>query len=155
MPPEMFPSWVEQWRAQAAWLTLDSRLSSREDVALVVAAQSHRNWIDSIVEYLDQPEREVPATLDSAHCRFGCWYRGSGAARYGELLEFQAIAPLHETVHVIATGLVALAHDGQCDVARAGLPTLFAARDKLLAQIEALIRKLAAASEAAGGHLAD
>jgi diguanylate cyclase (GGDEF)-like protein/PAS domain S-box-containing protein len=155
MPPEMFPSWVEQWRAQAAWLTLDSRLSSREDVALVVAAQSHRNWIDRIVEYLDQPEREVPATLDSAHCRFGCWYRGSGAARYGELLEFQAIAPLHETVHVIATGLVALAHDGQCDAARAGLPTLFAARDKLLTQIEALIRKLAAANESEGGHLAD
>lgn len=101
---------------------MDSRLTSREDVTLLVAAQSHRNWVDRIAGHLDHPQDEAPNTLDSVHCRFGRWYQGSGAARYGEFREFQAIAPLHETVHIIATGLVALARDGQLEAARDRLP---------------------------------
>ncbi len=144
MPAAQMPDWVSQWRSKAAWLTLDNRLNTREDVMLMVAAQRHRRWIDQIAEHLDHPNAELDTSQDSAHCRFGHWYRSSGAARYGQYPEFQAIDPLHEAVHVIAADIVGLAGDDQVEAARKRLPELYATSDQLLAQIELLIQKLAA-----------
>ena len=143
MPAEQMPDWVSQWRSKAAWLTLDNRLNTREDVMLMVAAQRHRKWIDQIAEHLDHPNDELETSQDSAHCRFGHWYRSSGTARYGQFSEFQAIDPLHETVHVIAAGILGLARDGQVEAARNRLHELYATSDQLLAKIELLIQKLA------------
>jgi diguanylate cyclase (GGDEF)-like protein/PAS domain S-box-containing protein len=148
MPAEQIPGWVSQWRSKEAWLTLDNRLNTREDVMLMVAAQRHRKWIDQIAEHLDHPNDELEISHDSAHCRFGHWYRGSGTARYGQFPEFKAVDPLHETVHVIAAGIEGLARDGQVEAARSLLPELYATSAQLLAQIELLIQKLA--SEAKG-----
>jgi len=146
MPADQMPAWVAQWRSNAAWVNIDKLITRREDMALQVAKQSHTHWLNRIAEYLDHPGQDLSETLDSLHCRFGRWYRGSGAARYGEFAEFQSIAPLHEFVHIIATGIVALARDGQIDSARENLPELYRASDQLLAQIEALIQQLAAAA---------
>ena len=144
MPADKFPDWVDQWHQQAAWQGLENRYSGNEDITLVVAERGHRNWIEHIVGFINSPADNVPITLDSAHCRFGRWYRGSGAARYGDFIEFQEIAPLHEAVHIIATGLVALARDGQVSAAHEDLPRLFEARDLLIVQIKRVTRVVSA-----------
>jgi len=146
MPPEQLPAWVEQWRNKADWLSLDGSLAAREDLALSVAGQSHRNWIDRIVEHIEHPKDDAAADLDSGHCRFGRWYRNNGSARYGALPEFQAIAPLHERVHGLARELLALSRDGHGDAARQRLPELYATRDSLLQLLGAAIEKTANSS---------
>ncbi len=143
MPAERIPAWIDEWRRQQAWLGIDRRTSNAAQMALQVAALSVRNWAQQVEAYIRHPEGDPPCALDSTRSRFGRWYRGSGAARYNELPEFCAIEPLHETMHVIATGLVALARDGQGEIACEALPGLHATRDQLLEQIEALQRQVA------------
>jgi len=144
MVAERLPAWIGEWRQQQAWLNIDHRSGSAENMALEVAAICVRNWVDQVGAYIHNPVGNAPCALDSTRSRFGRWYRGSGAARYNGLPEFHAIEPLHETIHIIATGLSALARDGQAEIARETLPGLLVARDQLLEQIEALIRKVAA-----------
>jgi diguanylate cyclase (GGDEF)-like protein/PAS domain S-box-containing protein len=143
MPAERFPVWISEWRQQQAWLSIDRRSGSAENMALEVAAVSVRNWVDQVEDYLQNPVGDVLCALDSTRCRFGRWYRGSGAARYNGLPEFHAIEPLHETIHVMATGMVALARNDLADAARDALHEFHATRDQLLEQIEALMRKVA------------
>lgn len=144
MPAEQMSGWVGQWRSKAAWLAMEGSLTAGEDMTLLAAAQSHRNWIDKIVGHLQHPEEETTTTsLDTAHCRFGRWYQTSGAASYGALPEFQAIAPLHDRVHAQAAEIIAMARNGQREAAWNRLPELYETRDSLLTLIFALIEKSA------------
>ena len=143
MPEEQMPEWISQWNDQAAWRSLDERLASRHDVTLLVAAQSHRSWVEKIAEHFCHPDKEPPVSLDGSQCRFGNWYKSSGAARYGEFPEFRAIAPLHQRVHNLAAELTALSNSGRGDASRRRLPELHEARDKLLTAIYALIETAA------------
>jgi hypothetical protein len=147
MPAEQMPNWVEQWRNKAAWLTLDSRLSAREDFTLLVAEQSHRNWINRIADHLDHPENELSISLDIGRCRFGHWYQGSGTVRYGDFAEFQAIDPMHKRVHRLAAQMIEMARNGELEAARNLLPKLYKTRDSLLKLIDALIEKVASSSK--------
>jgi hypothetical protein len=113
---------------------------------LQVAAQSHRRWIERLVEQLDQPDAELLASLDSAHCAFGRWYQNGGAARYGKLPEFQRIAVLYERVHRLSGEMIALLNDGQGEAARQRLPGLYETQHQLLALLDALVEKTAASS---------
>ena len=142
MPAEKFIDWVSQWQREAAWQGLENRFNDDQDITLTVAERNHRRWLEHIVSYIQNPVDNTPTTLDSAHCRFGQWYRGSGVARYGEYSEFESIGLLHESLHIIATGLVALARDGQTEAAREDLPALQATGEQLIAQIEKLIERV-------------
>lgn len=142
MPAADIPAWIDAWRQQQAWRGIDPGAGNAAQTALQVAALSVRNWTAQVEAFIRNPAADLPCALDSTRSRFGRWYRGSGAARYNDLPEFRAIDPLHETLHVIATGLAALARDGQADIACAALPGLLTARDTLLAQIEALQRRV-------------
>jgi len=139
MPAEHFIDWIARWLHQAAWLTLDSRLTEREDLSLLVAEQSHRNWVNTIVESLDNPQAEMAVSLHSHHCRFGRWYYGRGTVRYGALQEFKDIEQPHEQVHGLGSEMINLVQNGQVETARKRLPELFELRDRLLVLLDALI----------------
>jgi diguanylate cyclase (GGDEF)-like protein/PAS domain S-box-containing protein len=141
MPPEDLPAWAGRWQQQDVWVRVDRSLR-REDVFLMVAAQSHRKWIDRLVEDLGDPEGSVVTEVDPAHCRFGRWYKGSGAARYGGLAEFQAIDPIHEQAHALGAELLALARGGQAALARQRVPELYDVRDRLIDLIDRLVAKI-------------
>ena len=138
MPAERMPAWIDRWRAAAVWRTLERQLADHGDVILHVAAESHRLWIDRIVRHLDDPSDEMALDLHSDHCRFWRWYRSSGTAIYGALVEFKAIAAVHENVHALAAEIVGLARAGRTAAARQGLPALYAGRDSLLQLLHAL-----------------
>ena len=136
MPPDKLLAWLSQWAASAAWLGLGDSYAPGEDLTLLVAAKSHRDWVDRLVGHLEHPAEEPPIAMDSHACRFGRWYGGSGAARYGDFPEFQIIAPKHERAHRIAVQMLALARAGQPTAPL--LPELQAARDGVLDQIAVL-----------------
>jgi len=144
MPAAQLPGWIGEWHEKAAHLALDSRFISREDVTLQAAAKSHRLWIERLVDQLDQPDAELPISLDSAHCAFGRWYQNGGAARYGKLAEFQRIAVQHERVHSLAGEIIAMVNNGQGEAARQRLPGLYETQDQLLSLLNALVEKVAA-----------
>jgi hypothetical protein len=146
MPAEQIPGWVEQWHNRAPWLAMNDRFSAREDLTLLVAAKSHSKWIDKIMEHLKHPETEISISLDGHHCPFGRWYHGSGAARYGEIPEFQAIAPLHEHAHKLGPEMIAMVKSGQIEAARKRLPELSDMRDSMLKQLDRLVVKAAISS---------
>jgi len=142
MPSEQLADWAARWQRDAAWQGLENRFGDDHDITLTVAERNHRRWLEHIVSYIKNPVDNAPTTLDSTHCRFGQWYRGSGMARYGEFSEFESIGLLHESLHIIATGLVALARDGQTEAAREDLPALLSAGEQLVMQIEKLIDRI-------------
>ncbi|CAK0750380.1 hypothetical protein CCP3SC15_1690007 [Gammaproteobacteria bacterium] len=139
IPPEHLPEWVTYWQEEHLWRDLGTSSSVREDIALFVAAISHRQWIRQVVEYLQKyPAEHLLPPLSTHHCRFGGWYHHNGAARYHHLTEFQALEPLHERVHALAAELLALAKDGRREEALARLPDLLLLRDDFLANLERL-----------------
>ncbi len=136
-----FPAWVERWSGAPPWLQLDHRVKAREDASLMVAAASHRRWIAGLVAHLDDPRGTDLVAVSSQDCRFGHWYRGPGKTRYSDLPEYRAIDPLHEEIHRLGGELLDLCRDGRVTAAWARLPELYGLRDRLLAEIEALIAR--------------
>jgi EAL domain-containing protein (putative c-di-GMP-specific phosphodiesterase class I) len=144
MPAKQLPQWMEEWHDKALWLNIDKLVSATEDLTLMVAAKSHRDWIELLIKHIERPTSFPHPDLDIQHCRFGRWYQGGGTAHYGTLPEFQAIDPLHKATHALAVELVELFRDGRVEVVRDRLPELYAISNQLLTQIEYLIQKLAA-----------
>jgi diguanylate cyclase (GGDEF)-like protein/PAS domain S-box-containing protein len=138
MPATSMRAWVDQWQNNAPWLTLDTRFNSTDEIPVMVAAQSYRNWIDSVGERLRHPEDEISPRLDSNRSRFGRWYQNSGAARYSGYAEFQAIAPLHEKAFALGEELVEMAKNGQAEAAEKRLPELYKIREKILKLLDEL-----------------
>lgn len=138
MPAEQIPGWIEKWLAQPAWITADMTSTSREDLMVVVAAQTHRNWVENLVSHIENPDVKILTELDPHQCRFGLWYQGAGAVRYGALPKFKAIGPVHDRVHLLGAELIELARDGRLEDAQALLPELYLARDNLLLSLKAL-----------------
>jgi diguanylate cyclase (GGDEF)-like protein/PAS domain S-box-containing protein len=142
MPAEQLPAWVEQWRHQEAWLTINIPTENNKNMSLRVAMQNNINWLDNFVALLENPSDAPISNQAGNHCQFGRWYHSSGFARYGTLQEFKDIAPLHDAIHVLSTELTVLANDGHQAIARKRLPELYTLRDLLLTQIQSLIKVL-------------
>jgi diguanylate cyclase (GGDEF)-like protein len=141
MPAEMLPDWLQRWQGEAVWGELADARFSREDVVLMVAASSHRAWVEHLASHLRVIGSERPP-IHSRHCRFGRWYHGSGQVKYAELSEFVDLEPVHERVHALAGELVALVEAGRREAALARLPELYAQRDQFLAALDRLFARL-------------
>jgi diguanylate cyclase (GGDEF)-like protein/PAS domain S-box-containing protein len=143
MPAEAVPGWLAAWRREAPWRLLRSRTLAREDVALLVASASHRQWVERVSAFVLDPAGFPAPPLDSHGCRFGQWYYGSGRERYDSLAEFADLEPLHRQVHAVAAELVALARQGRLDYAQSRLGELTALRERLSHAFENLIERVA------------
>ncbi len=139
MPAAALPIWLDEWQAAAEWTTLTGRRHPRDNLPLLVAAKSHRKWVARLVNAIAQPVGESALESDPEQCGFGRWYRGAGATRYGSLLEYQAIGPLHEAVHRLGAAIIERARNGDEAAAEVLLPQLREASDDLTQRLEALI----------------
>jgi len=137
MPADDFPGWVERWRPAPAWTALRNQEIGREELPLTYAEVDHRSWVRSLESCL-RDEALAPPPLDVTACRFGIWYAGEGRRRYGQLPEFQAIGPLHDTVHDLGSELVGLRAQGRAAQALDRLDELRALRDRLIGQLHSL-----------------
>lgn len=142
MAAERVPDWVGHWQGQQVWRDLGGAALPRDSVVLIVAASSHRRWVDAVDAYVRQGKRGADLPQGIRDCRFGRWYGGSGRNSYGHLAEYLAIGPLHERVHLLAEELVMLVDEGQAGKAQARLQELFELRDALIEGIDRLMARV-------------
>jgi diguanylate cyclase (GGDEF)-like protein/PAS domain S-box-containing protein len=142
MPAAQVAGWVRHWQGQSAWRDLGGAALPRDSVVLIVAASSHRRWIDAVEAYVTGGANGGTPPQGIRDCRFGRWYGGSGRNSYGHLGEYQEIGPLHEQVHRLADELIALVDSAQAETARARLPELWTLRDQLIQRLDQLMARV-------------
>jgi diguanylate cyclase (GGDEF)-like protein/PAS domain S-box-containing protein len=141
MPPGEMQAWLGDWYNGTGLASTNIIELPREDVVLIVAAASHREWIDRVAAYLNGTADERPP-MNAHQCRFGRWYHGIGHSRYGKLAEYTELDPLHHQIHERAWDLVALVDNGERDTAMARIQELYTMRDEFLAGLDRLIEKV-------------
>jgi hypothetical protein len=109
------------------------------DYPMLIAEVEHRNWVAQ-VSYATKQGQPVPHRRvgDLHFCRFGRWYDGPGAERYGSLTAFQEIALAHQQVHELAERIDGHMRDGRPDEARAMIARLVEQEERVLV----LLRRL-------------
>ena len=142
MPVAAIADWLRTWQEQHALMAFSQSNLSIHDFALQAAIHSHLKWIGRLEAFLTHPGQNSPPEIHADQCRLGRWYAGGGAMRYGGLPEFKAIATVHEQVHALGSELLVLANAGEAQRALERLPELHGCRDRLVALLEALIKKV-------------
>jgi hypothetical protein len=137
MPVEQVPSWLANWRSQRPWQKMIAP-SLGQDVTLMVAAQSHRTWVDKVVSMVADKEGDAVIGDDSHTCSFGRWYRGSGVTRYGSSSGYREIAVHHDLAHVRAGEALAFARAGRTHEAGLALADIHESSRCMLSLLEKL-----------------
>jgi hypothetical protein len=75
---------------------------------------------------------------DHHACRFGRWYYGHGQARYGGLVEFSAIEPVHIQIHQVGREIIHLHTTGNSEAAHALCDRLQVLKDSIMAMLATL-----------------
>ncbi len=139
MPVDQVVSWVAHWKKSEVWRELARYPINRNNLTLQVAARSFSVWIEKIAHYVEFPEVELQAELESHQCPFGSWHQSSGASRYGHFSDFEAIGVLHEKGHALANEMVSMVSRGYVDAAKGRLPELYALSEGMSRLFESLI----------------
>ena len=150
MPAHEFPQWMRDWQRRCAWKTIEPQ-NVELDVTLLVAAQSHRAWVERVQWNVEHPEAASSFMADDSSCSFGRWFDGSGVARYGKFGAFKSIGELHDLGHALAIRALELARAGDSTSAQSALQELFNCRDQLLSLLTSLNQNLAGPSSSARG----
>ncbi len=138
MPAAELPGWALAWRPDSAWYDLPA--VEHDDLPLLFAGVEHRAWVAAMESFL-RDESYAPPPLDPHQCRFGLWLDGEGKARHGAQSAFAPIDDLHRQVHALAVELVEFHGQGRNPEALSRLGELHALRDKLLAQMQIMVRE--------------
>ncbi len=144
MPAGEVADWLKNWRPPLEWSSLADYSWSRDDVPLLTVETDHRRWIEQVGQYLEHSQTESSLPPRENHdCRFGQWLNGPGRHRYGQRKGFRNITELHDQVHQIAQSLLEMHARGDHSAAQAGLPELYAMRDKLINALHGLQNQVA------------
>jgi len=115
MPADQMQAWIADWHTRQPWRHLPEVCRSTETLALQAAGRSLRQWVSSVKHTVAAIRGHSDVNTEHPPCRFGHWYRSSGAAQYGNHPAFQTIGKQHNEVHHIADHLLALAKTGQSE----------------------------------------
>ncbi len=140
MPADSLPTWIKTWPGEPSWRLMTIIPLEREDLALVVAGNSHRQWVDRLITYLEtEPEPgDLPWPFDNTMCPFGRWLQGQERARYEPLAEFVRIESLHKRFHALADEMIGQ-HAVDVVGARARIDDIRVLRDQIAEAIVGLL----------------
>ncbi|WP_201496673.1 EAL domain-containing protein [Rubrivivax sp. A210] len=144
MAAAALPAWMAHWQASQPWRHLERPLPG-ETLTLAVVARSLRLWVDEMLQQLDAETGDLQPGQDPANAAFARWFSGNGTARYGALPEFKAIARAHEGLQAHAARRSGL---GTAVDRAASRQRLLAQRDEILALLQAIQARQAAAADA-------
>lgn len=155
MPPEAVPEWLGSYKPDPEWTLWSDIPWEMSDFPLLVAQHDHLKWVKQVVESIDGIPLRVPAgqLLDPHQCRFGQWYHGFGAARYGHLPEFAELGKVHDEVHRIGPEIIRLHRAGSLAGARTLVPTLLDLKEKILGGFALLQQQVAQTYCAESGNI--
>lgn len=131
MPAEQLPAWIQSWQPEPGWA--DARLLplNREDMGTAYAEVDLRHWCRALELHL-RGDLPAPPLLSPQECRFGRWYEGAAARRYGEQALFARLGKLHLRLHALGDRLVADNRAGRIRQIASRLSELQAIRDALI-----------------------
>ncbi|MDO9225729.1 MAG: EAL domain-containing protein [Pseudomonadota bacterium] len=140
MPAADIPAWVAAYQPDPQWALWADTHWEMSDFPLLVAQYDHIKWVRRILLYMDGAALQLsPGELCDHHqCRFGHWYYSHGRRRYGHLLEFQELEPIHIAVHQLGPSIVELRKSGNQERAREQVHELLALKDQILEKLGAL-----------------
>ncbi len=140
MPAAQVVDWAAAFQPHTLWHLWTDTEWALSDLPLLVAQYDHLQWITRVIMSVeDTPLRLSPDELKNHHmCRFGQWYYSYGQARYGHLVEFSALEPIHMQVHQVGHEIVRLRATGGIDASRMLCKTLLGLKDRMLAMLSAL-----------------
>ncbi|UOA10347.1 EAL domain-containing protein [Methylobacter sp. S3L5C] len=137
MPAANIPNWAATWRPDSSWINRPS--FARDDLPLLFASAEHSIWITSIENHI-KSGRKNPAPNDLP-CRFGKWLNTESRTRHISDPTLQAIMPLHQQVHLLATELLNLHTNDQTTEALTKLDKLHKLHYALLKQLKLLVKE--------------
>ncbi len=137
MPAAAIPNWLATWRPDVAWF--GRAPIRREDMPILHAWVEHRAWIAHVVSYLNAERSDSPP-LDCKTCRVGQWLGHAREQHADHSAAIAAIEPLHSEIHALATEMFSLKSSGQSDALLARMEDFYRLRDRLLAQLLAMLR---------------
>jgi diguanylate cyclase (GGDEF)-like protein/PAS domain S-box-containing protein len=145
MPASQVPQWVTTYRPDPQWVLWADTRWEMSDFPLLVAQYDHLKWVKTLMLYVEGANLGLTeAELTDHHsCRFGHWYYGHGIIRYGHLPEFQALEPVHQSVHRLGPEIVGLRAKGNAEMARQRFRELLSYKDQILQYLDALQRAVA------------
>jgi diguanylate cyclase (GGDEF)-like protein/PAS domain S-box-containing protein len=155
MPAEAVAGWARNYIPDAHWRRWADVPWELGDLPLLMAQRDHLVWIKRVLALTESsvvPPAEVKL-LEQQPCRFGSWYSGHGAQRYGHLPEFQAIGMVHLRVHQLADEVLRLLAADESEQARAMAAQLTALKDEMLVLLGDLQRAALLALEMPQLHL--
>jgi hypothetical protein len=127
------PAWCAQWRPDASWLNRPA--VGREALQLLFVGAELRPWVVGMEAYL-LGLRQTPPLMDVHQCQLRQWIDTSGRQRLGTQPGFQRIEAMHHDLHQLSDAMVGSADRVQ---ALGRLPALYALRDRLQTEINALM----------------
>jgi diguanylate cyclase (GGDEF)-like protein/PAS domain S-box-containing protein len=136
MPAADMAQWAKAWKPDITWSKLPA--VNRDDLPLLFANVEHRAWIVAFEAFLRGQRETLP--LIHHQCSFGRWLENEGQTRHGRHPVFDAIIPLHEQLHALATELQELHAEDRNAEALRRLDELHGLRNALHGQLKALVQ---------------
>ena len=147
MPAAQVMEWAAQFTPDRKWQQwADAKKWNIDDFPLLVAEYDHLAWIKQVLDTVANPTPQNHYSItdneltDHHLCRFGRWYYSHGQARYGHLVEFTALEPIHAEVHRTGTQIMHLHSTDQQAAAQALCQTLLTLKNNIVSLLYALHR---------------
>ncbi len=137
MPPEAFPAWAQTFTQHPLW----AASLTFEGLLLLNVEAEHRTWVGQLDDFIRGTRPQAPVISDEHSCRFGRWYYQQGLLRYGHLVAFQRIDPLHHQFHHLAQEIISL-HRSDPNAALAHQAELYSVCDALIEHLYRLQKEL-------------
>lgn len=136
MPPEAFPEWAQTFTQHPLW----AASLTFEGLLLLNVEAEHRTWVGQLDDFIRGIRPQAPV-INEQSCRLGRWYYQQGFLRYGHLVAFQRIEPLHHQFHNLAHELISL-HRSDPSAALARMAEMYSVCDALIEHLYRLQKEL-------------
>lgn len=137
MPEAQILEWAQGFKPDRKWDLWSDTNWELSDLPLLMAQHDHILWIKRVIMSLEDMPLNLSAEELSDHhqCRFGHWYYSHGLERYGELVEFSAIEPVHVQVHQLGCKIIQMHATGETSAARRLCSNLLELKDRILTML--------------------
>ncbi|MCG7929272.1 MAG: EAL domain-containing protein [Candidatus Thiodiazotropha lotti] len=144
MPAEDVVNWIELWRNNTAWQTLNKRLEIDSITDVKTAIVAHQKWIAQSIEAIINAGPSSNQKLsDSNSCSFGRWFHGAGYFKYGNLEQYSDLRERHVKIHTLVEELHNLSTGGHQERAIQRVKELITLHDQFIEQLQKLLSKIA------------
>jgi EAL domain-containing protein (putative c-di-GMP-specific phosphodiesterase class I) len=103
MPPQDIMNWISSWMGFDSWKSAEP--INENNRTLLYASAEHRNWSNSIVEFIENKSSILPE-LSASHCQLGLWLLNGASKKQRTYSEFKELEESHTKLHMYVEKLL-------------------------------------------------